>query len=233
MTPRVVLAAVCALTFATCASAQDSQFQAEIDGLGKAWAHVNYEIKDPRAEAGEAQALAAKAGELARRYPDRAEPLAWQALILLSEADARHNMRSLELTRTAKHLLERAARIDPNAIGPGSIYANLGSLYAQVPGFPIAFGDPGKARAYFDKAVAASPGGLDANYFYADFLYRQGDHARAIQALERALSAPARPGRDLADRGRKWEASVLLTRIRRKSRDGDGRIADAGEAPQP
>jgi tetratricopeptide (TPR) repeat protein len=219
--------------FASLARAQDSQFQAEIDGLGRAWAHVNYEIRDQRAEAAEAQALAARAGDLARRYPDRAEPLAWQALIQLSEADAHHNMRSIELARNAKHLLERAARIDPNAIGAGSIYANLGSLYAQVPGFPIGFGDSGKARSYLEKAMAADPSGLDANYFYGDFLYRQGQRARAEQVLEKALNAPARPGRELADRGRKWEASVLLTRIRRKDKEADGRLAEAGAAPRP
>lgn len=233
MTPRLVLAALCALALAGAALAQDTQFQAEIDALAKSWAHVNYEIKDPRAEAIEAQALAARAGDLARRYPKRAEPLAWQALILLSEADARHNMRSLELARAAKRLLERAAKIDPNAIGQGSIYANLGSLYAQVPGFPLGFGDPGKARAYFDKAQSANPQGLDANYFYGDFLYHEGDRTRAIQVLEKALSAPPRPGRELADRGRKWEAAELLTRIRHKAKDGDSRLADAGEPPRP
>jgi tetratricopeptide (TPR) repeat protein len=230
MTIRTVLAAACALALAGAAGAQDGRFQADVDGLAKAWAHVNYEIKDPHAEAAEAQRLAAQADALARRNPDRAEPLAWEALILLSEADARHNMRSLELCRTARHLLERAARINPDAIGPGVIYANLGALYAQVPGFPLGFGDQGKARAYFEKAVAANPTGLDANYFYGDFLYRQGDRARAIQVLERAENAPARPGRELADRGRKWEASELLVRIERRTRDTDSRLAEAEDA---
>jgi tetratricopeptide (TPR) repeat protein len=230
---RILLAALCAAALAGAASAQDSRFQTEIETLSRSWAHINYEIKDARQEAVEAQQLAAVAGDLARRYPNRAEPLAWQALILLSEADARHNMRSLELAGQARKLLERAAKIDPNAIGPGSIYANLGSLYAQVPGFPIGFGDAGKARAYFDKAVGANPAGLDSNYFYGDFLYRQGDKAHAIQTLEKAMSAPPRPGRELADRGRKWEASELLGKIRHKIKDGDSRLAEAGENAQP
>jgi tetratricopeptide (TPR) repeat protein len=234
MTPRFVLAALCAFALASSArAAEDPRFQSEIDSLARGWAHVNYEIKDARIEAAEAQKLAARADELARKYPDRAEPLAWEALILLSEADARHNMRSLELAKTARHLLERAAKIDPNAIGPGSIYANLGSLYAQVPGFPLGFGDAGKARVYFDKAVAANPSGLDANYFYGDFLYRQGDHAKAVQVLEKAMTAPSRPGRELADRGRKWETSVLLAKIRRRGKDPEGRLAEAADARNP
>jgi tetratricopeptide (TPR) repeat protein len=204
-------------------SAQGAGFDSETDSLARAWAHVNYEIKDPRAEAVEAERLAARAGALAKKSPGRAEPLAWQALALLSDADAKHDLRSLEIARTARHLLERAAKIDPNAIGDGTIYANLGSLYAQVPGFPLGFGDAGRAQAYFDKALAANPSGLDANYFYGDFLYRQGDTAKAIQTLEKAIAAPARPGRELADSGRKWEARELLAKIRRKMKDGDGR----------
>ncbi len=119
----------------------------------------------------------------------------------------------------------RAAAIDPNCIGPGSIYANLGSLYAELPGFPVSFGDARKARLYLDKALAAAPNGLDANYFHGDFLYRQGQASQAIQALEKALQAPARPGRPIADRGRKWEATQLLDKIRRKEKLSDAEVS--------
>ena len=193
------------------------------EDLARAWAHVNYEIKDPKDEAAAARDLAARAETLGRKSPGRAEPLAWQGLALLCEADARHNFSSLQLVGRARSLLEQAARIDPNAIGAGVIYANLGSLFAELPGFPVSFGDARKARLYLDKAMTANPTGLDANYFYGDYLYRQGDPSRAIQALEKALQAPARPGRPLADSGRKWEATQLLDKIRRKEK-----LSDAG-----
>lgn len=227
MTPRSLAAAVIlsALLSGAAIASDAARPDAEIDAIANAWAHVNYEIKDPHAEAAEAQKLAVRADAASRQFPGRAEFLALEALALLSEADAKHDLRSLELARTAKHLLERAARIDPNALGPGSIYANLGSLYAQVPGFPLGFGDQGKAKVNFDRALAANPNGLDANYFYADFLYRQGETAKAVNALEKALVAPPRPGRDLADRGRKWEASELLAKIRRKPHDAGGNVA--------
>ena len=229
--PRLfVLAVLAAATLSGAVQAADvGGFDADMDALAKAWAHINYEIADPRAETVEAEKLTARAADLAKRSPARAEPLAWGALFILCDADARHDLRSLELARTARHLLERAARIDPNAIGPGVIYANLGTLYAQLPGFPLSFGDSGKARRYLEQAITASPDGLDSNYFYADFLYRQGESAKAIQALGRALAAPARPGRWLADSGRKWEAGQLLAKIRgkAKAKDLDGRAGAA------
>ncbi len=85
----------------------------------------------------------------------------------------------------------------------------------------MSFGDARKAKIYLDKALAANPTGLDANYFYGDYLYRQGQPSKAIQALEKALQAPARPGRPLADSGRKWEATQLLDKIRRKQKLSD------------
>ena len=219
-----LLAALAAAVLASAVRAQDgASFDAEMEVLAKSWAHVNYEIKDPRAEALEAESFAARADALARAHPGRAEPLAWQALFILCDADARHDFRSLDLARAARHLLERAAKIDPNAIGPGTIHANLGSLYAQLPGFPLSFGDLDKARKYLVKALAESPDGLDSNYFYGDLLYRQGDAAEAIRFLQKALAAPARPARSLADSGRKWEATQLMAKIRRKSRDLDDR----------
>ena len=220
MTPRLPVPLLVSLVLALSAPAQ-GQGRADFDDLARAWAHVNYEIKDPRAEAAAARDLAVQAEALARKNPGRAEPLAWQALAVLCEADAHHNLSSLQLVGHARALLEKAAAIDPNAIGPGVIYANLGSLYAQLPGFPVSFGDPRKARAYLDKAVAASPYGLDANYFYGDLLYRENRPSEAIQMLQRALQAPVRPGRALADRGRKWEAGQLLDKIRRKERVAD------------
>ncbi len=219
MSPRFLAAPLVGLVLALAvpALAQDAAFEE----LGQAWAHVNYEIKDPKAELAAARALAADAEAAARKSPGRAEPLAWQALALLCEADAHHSVASLQLVGRARTLLEHAAAIDANALGPGTIYANLGSIYAELPGFPVSFGDARKARAYLNKALAASPGGLDANYFYGDFLYRQGQASRAIDALEKALQAPARPGRALADRGRKWEAMQLLDKIRRKEKLSD------------
>ena len=84
-------------------------------------------------------------------------------------------MGGLALAKSARGMLEHAEKINPAALGDGSVYTSLGSLYAQVPGFPIGFGDPGKARAYLAKALAANPRGVDPNFFQGDFLMRQGD----------------------------------------------------------
>lgn len=196
------------------ALAQPAGLDGRIDALARSWDHVNYETKGP-GKVTQLAAIAAQADALARQYPGRAEPLIWKGIALSTEAGAKGGMGALGLAKEAKANLERAEKIDPNALN-GSIYTSLGSLYYQVPGFPVGFGDKDKARAYLKKALAANPNGVDSNYFYADFLFHEGQYAEAERALQKALAAPARPGREVADKGRHAEAAALLAQVRAK-----------------
>jgi hypothetical protein len=62
-----------------------------------------------------------------------------------TEGGAKGGLRGLAKAKDARRLPERA-EANPAALGDGSVYASLGSLYAQVPGFPVGFGDAAKAR---------------------------------------------------------------------------------------
>ena len=216
--PVVGLLSALALTLmaGTALAGEPPGFEAKIDGLARAWAHANYAISDKGAQAQAAAAVAQQADSLARAYPDKAEPLVWEAIATSTEAGAKGGLGGLALAKAAKAELERAEHINPAALGDGSIYTTLGSLYAQVPGFPVGFGDPAKARAYLSKALKVNPNGIDPNFFYGDFLARQGDNAGAVRALEHALAAPARPGHEVADRGRRAEVAALLAQTKHK-----------------
>jgi tetratricopeptide (TPR) repeat protein len=213
---RKLLGLTAAIVFyAGAALAQSSDLSARVEILAHSWDHVNYETRGP-AKAEQAAALAAQADATARQYPGHAEPLVWKAIALSTEAGAKGGLGGLSLAKEAKATLEQAERINPNALGDGSIYTSLGSLYYQVPGFPLGFGDKAKAQTYLRKALATNPAGLDANYFYGDFMFRQGQYAEAQKALEKALAASPRPGREVADRGRKAEVAALLAQVRAK-----------------
>lgn len=80
----------------------------------------------------------------------------------------------------------------------------------KVLGWPLGFGDDDKARSYLQKALAINPDGIDANYFFGDFLLEQGEPERAQTYLRKVLKAPGRPGREIADAGRREEARKRL-----------------------
>lgn len=218
MKSKTLLAIGLATSLLAVGGARADALDTRIDGLARAWAHVNYEIPDKSAQAEGAAQVAAEADALARQNPGRAEPLVWEAIAKATQAGAKGGLGGLGLAKESKALLERAEKINPTALGDGSVYTSLGSLYAQVPGFPVGFGDAGKARGYLQKALAANPNGVDANFFYGDFLMRQNDYAGASKALQKAMAAPARPGREVADKGRKAQAAALLAQAQAKLR---------------
>jgi tetratricopeptide (TPR) repeat protein len=184
----------------------------EVRALQGEWERIKYQR--PAAEQEKAfEALTRSADEVRARYAGRAEPQIWYGIIAASYAGARGGLGALSVVKDAKKALEQALAIDAAAL-EGSAYTTLGSLYYQVPGWPIGFGSDDKARELLQKALAINPDGIDANYFYGDFLYRKGETERARAALTRALKAPPRPERPLADQGRRKEIESLLATMR-------------------
>lgn len=194
----------------------DARLDEQIRDLQTRWAEIKYRTDKPSQEA-EMKALAIQAKQLVSAYPSDAEPKIWAAIILSTQAGFDGGLGSLSLIDEAKALLESAQAINPNAL-EGSIYTSLGSLYYKAPGWPVSFGSNDKARAYLEQARALNPTGIDANYFYGDFLIEQGEYANAISVLKQALQAPARPGRELADEGRRKEIQDDIAKAEAKLR---------------
>jgi predicted Zn-dependent protease len=84
-------------------------------------------------------------------------------------------------------------------------------------GWPIGFGDDKRAESYFRKSLALNPTGIDPNFFYAEFLIDNDRLEEARPYLDAALKAPARPGRELADKGRRQEAQALMNKLNAKA----------------
>lgn len=181
-----------------------------VHGLQQSWDHVNFEVPQG-VRAAEMARLNTQAGAVVAQCPNRAEPLVWDAIITASEAGLKGGLGALGLVREARTELEQAERINPRALN-GAVYVSLGSLYAQVPGAPIGFGNRERARTYLQRGLAMAPNDIDANFFMGDLLVREHDWAGAGAYLQKAIDAPARPGRAAADRGRKAEARALLAR---------------------
>ncbi|ERI53939.1 tetratricopeptide repeat protein [Pseudomonas sp. AOB-7] len=190
--------------------------QIQLQQLQTRWAEIHYQTPEKQREEAFAtlvtQADAALASE-----PKAPELLIWRGIILSTQAGAKGGLGALRLVKEAKASLEQALTIDPQALA-GSAYTSLGSLYYQVPGWPIGFGDDQQAEKMLKQALAINPDGIDPNYFYGDFLQRQKRYEEARAALEKTLAAKDRPGRELADQGRRAEAKALLQQVESKLR---------------
>lgn len=138
--------------------------------------------------------------------------LIWSGIIDSSWAGSKGGLGALSLVKEARSNLEKAIEIDPNAL-QGSAWTSLGALYYQVPGWPIGFGDKEKADEMLKKALAINPDGIDPNYFYGDFLLQEKKTDDAKRYLDKALKAPDRPGREIADSGRRRDIAKDLASI--------------------
>ncbi len=181
------------------------------------WEVIQYQTpaKDKRAGF---ETLAEQATALATSKPDRPDALIWEGIVLSSLAGEKQGLDKLSalgLIKRARERYENAIRIDAAALN-GSALNSLGVLYAKAPGWPLSFGDKAKAEENFQAALQRNPAGIDPNYFYGEFLLDQGKAALAIEHLEKALKAPPRPGRQIADEGRRKEVTALLEKARAK-----------------
>ena len=208
---RATLACVALLGISTVVYAD---LDGDIRNIQQQWAKANYATPEEAQEKA-FEALVSDARQLVDQWPDRAEPRGGLASSLSTDAGVNGGLGALGKVKEARTHLEAAEKIDAEALD-GSVYTSLGSLYYQVPGWPIGFGDEDKAEIYLKKALAINPEGIDPNYFYGDFQLEEGNYEVAVEYLPRASKAPARPERPLADKGRQAEIAKKLAAAQAK-----------------
>ncbi len=181
------------------------------------WAQIKYRTPE-KLQAERYHELAQHAHLLVEAEPNQAEPLIWEGITLSSEAGAKGGLGALSLAKQARSDLEAALKLDDKAL-KGSAYTSLGTLYYKVPGWPIGFGDKDKAEEMLKKSLVINPDGIDPNFFYGEYLYGRERYGDALHHLEIALRAPARPGRELADAGRRQEIQAMIAKVRKEMND--------------
>jgi tetratricopeptide (TPR) repeat protein len=188
----------------------------DVARIRQQWERIKYQTPI-KAQEDAYEKLAKESAQVMQQYPKQAEPAIWHGIVEASHAGAKGGLGALSLVKSARKSFETALELNPAALH-GSAYTSLGSLYYQVPGWPIGFGDEKKALELLRQGLAINPEGIDPNFFLGDYLYRTGDYAGAEQALRKALQAPPREGRTLADEGRRREIAELMEKIRDKKR---------------
>jgi uncharacterized protein (TIGR02996 family) len=202
-------------TFHIACASDNRALDSDILNLSEDWAKIKYLSQDDGERKTKMAQLAGKADDLVKRYPDRVEALIWDGIVTSERASLTWGITALNLATSARDLLLKANKLDPKALDAGAP-TSLGVLYYRVPGFPAGWGDKDKARQYLEAAVRDAPNGRDAHYFYADFLYEQGEYKRAEEILIKALALPRHPERPIWDKYFPQVMETLLAKVRDK-----------------
>jgi tetratricopeptide (TPR) repeat protein len=211
MTLRVVVGMLFCLSGGTAEASNNRAMDADLHAIAIAWEHIKFDEGGAPEQFDHIDALAERAAGLVQKYPGRPEPLIWEGIITSEEAGMASTLSAMGYAKSAKALLEEALKKDPAALDAGAP-TSLGVLYYRVPGFPFGFGDNKKARELLAQAVSLAPNGMDANYFYADFLMSQREYAAADKLLRHALSLPSQTDRPLWDKNRRAVIRELMAK---------------------
>lgn len=188
----------------------------QVQTLEDEWAEIFYHQPTSR-QGALFEALLPRVRAVKTRYPQRAEPLILEAIVLCTYAAADWGLSSLSRIGEARGLLVKSIDLDPKAMH-ASAFITLGNLYHRVPGWPISFGDDKLALQYLEAAHRMFPNALDSNYFLGDFWLHKGKFDRALPYLEKAAQAPIRAAQRLSDEKIKAELEPALAAARQRKK---------------
>jgi len=188
-----------------------ADLETNVLALQKQWAEVNYQIEG-KDQISAFERLIIDADAVVVANPKQAAPLIWRGIIKSTLAGKKGGLGALGLAKAAKKDLEKSITLDATAM-QGSALTSLGTLYLNVPGWPVGFGSDKKAEKFLLKAIAINPDGIDSNYFYADFLMAKKRNQEAATYFRKAQNAAPRLNRPLADSGRQKEIATALESI--------------------
>jgi tetratricopeptide (TPR) repeat protein len=178
-----------------------------VTAVQKHWAQANYEAQG-RQRKQAFKSLVEETDQMVASLPDSAEAHIWAGIVYSTYAGEVSMFKAGKQVKRARAELEKALEIDPEAMD-GAAYTSLGALLYQIPGFMG--GDDDLAEQMLVRGVELDQSGIDANYFYGMFLAEQDRDTEAEEFLRKAYDAAPRPGRELADAGRRKEITDALS----------------------
>jgi tetratricopeptide (TPR) repeat protein len=186
-----------------------AEVSSTVQSIQKDWAYANYkaEGKDRKRAF---ESLTREVDQAVSAQPDDAQVHIWAGIVYSTYAGEVSVFSAGKQVKRARTELDLALQIDPEAMH-GAAYTSLGALLFQIPGFMG--GDDAAAEEMLKKGVELNADGIDSNYFYGKFLLSQKRLDESEVYLKKAMQAPDRPDRPLADSGRRAEINQALAEL--------------------
>ncbi len=176
------------------------------------WAKVRYQVPE-NMRMNEFNALLISMSHAPLECLNSAEYQIVEAMIKGSMAKLQSRLSALKKIHQIKRHLEKAIKKKPVAMN-GQAWILLGLLYDKSPGWPLSIGDDEKAEKAYLEGLKYSQDGLDANYYYGDFLRRKGLIEQAQKYLLKASQLKQRRGHEIADQARLQDVQRSLAKLK-------------------
>jgi tetratricopeptide (TPR) repeat protein len=213
--PRYLVVILISIVSTACWSIEDSASICPIiSELENNWAKIRYQTPaKQRTTAFEQMLISLR--EMPRQCRAIANYQIIEAMIkgsMIKQQGSR--LSSLKKIKSLKRLLEKSISNNPAAMN-GLGWTLLGLLYDKSPGWPLSIGDDKKADNAYLKGLEYNPAGIDANFYYGDFLRRNHLIQQAQHYLLKARQAKQQAGHEIAYQGRLKDVQRSLTKATR------------------
>ncbi len=207
------------LFFASQTAANQTGLPSDVAGLREYLDVVNFDLEEKPDERLELlKTLVDHCEELVEEQPQDAGLTMMAGFFNAQYAGFKGGLGALKYAKAARDHLQTSVEVDPS-IYQASGLAVLGSLFYQVPGWPVGFGNKKKAKQYLEQALELAPKGMDSNVTYAQFMFAEKEYELAKKHLIIASNAEPRPDRPKADVEVRKNIDKLLAEINKKLND--------------
>ena len=189
---------------------------ASVRHIQSEWERIKFTVPEGAQQTQLMNALGDEADKIAADNPNKVEAQIWDGIVTSERASLASAFSALGLAKRARDVLVTAYKLDPAALDAGAT-TSLGVLYYRVPGFPIGFGDKKQARQLLEEGTKLAPQGMDAWYFYGDFLMNEGEAPKAAAAFQHALAIPVKTDRPNWDKNRRLMIQQDLQKLKSAS----------------
>lgn len=222
---HLILSFICLFTV-FCGSLQSQEINQDqqslpdsVEGLRSFLDIINFDLKDKK-KLSALKRLISHTESLLKRDDnnDNAGLLMMAGFFNAQYAGAIGGFGALKYAKASRKHLQKSVDLDPTFYDSAA-HVVLGSLYAQVPRWPIGYGSKRKAVIHYQAALKLAPNGIDSNFTYGQYLFAQKKYAKAKPFFEKAKLAAPRPDRPKADSVLKRQADVFLKKIEKQLAD--------------
>jgi hypothetical protein len=198
------------------AAAQAAPSDELIRPIQDRWAEIKYR-SPAKQQADLYNELSEKVRQISAANPNFPPALIWEGIVVSSEAGARGGLGGLSLAKDAKKVLEESLKLDEKSPQRLRLYQPRRAL-RQGSRLAAGLRRQEKSRGAFPQVPERQPGRDRPELLLRRVPDRPGARRRRPQLSGKSAQAAPRPGRELADQGRRQEIQALLKQIAVASR---------------
>jgi len=132
------------------------------------WAEIRYTLGHKTEQQWGLKELQDFTAQVINKWPDSTDALTWHGQVVVTRAEVASSMDALKFARQARDIFAKCVAMDETALN-ATAHISLGTLYYEMPSWPISFGSQFEARKHLQRALELFPDDIEAHFYNAGY----------------------------------------------------------------